>query len=406
MLGKLFGPEKPSGSKPRRGRVNLERRFTLISLTGQGSMSRVHKALDNEMGRTVCLKVQIREKNEAAAARASREGQRPDEGEIASQITHPHVVRTFDYGESTKGEHFVVMEFIDGVSLQFVRESQGASLPRRLDVLIQAAEGLDAVHKAGFIHHDINPKNFLVDREDRAKLIDFGLAVPNTPAFRKPGNRTGTLQYMAPELIRREPTDERLDIFAFGAVAFEFMTGRLPYDSGAGGNNSLAMILQRINTDPLDPAEAGPTLPPALCAILRKSIARRKDDRYSSMADLIRDLQALCPGEAVTAEEAAMAYGGEPAAIAEPPGGVYMLKAGPLYLIKKTSQFDRRLAKVRELSDKVQVVHTIPSRDPRQAEAYWHERFARKRQKEDWFALTEHDVAEFKAHEAMAFGAD
>jgi serine/threonine protein kinase len=401
MLGKLFGSENPSGSKPRRGRVNLDRRFTVLALTSQGSMSRVQKALDKEMGRTVCLKVQLPDKNEAAAARASREAHRPDEGAIASQVVHPNVVRTLDYGNSTRGEHFVVMEFVEGVGLHLVRELPDVGLARKLDLLTQAAEGLEAVHKAGFIHHDINPRNFLLDREDRVKLIDFGLAVPNTPAFRKPGNRTGTLQYMAPELIRREPTDERLDIFAFGAVAFEFLTGRLPYDSGAGANNSLAMILQRINQDPLDPAAAAPNLPAEVCAILRKAIARRKDDRYASMGDLIQDLRAL-PDE----------WGGAPAAPDEsaadagPPGGVYMLKAGPLYLIKKTSQFDRRLAKVRALSAKVEVVHTIPSPDPRQAEAYWHERFAPKRQKEDWFALTEHDVAEFKAHEAMAFGAD
>lgn len=406
MLSKMFGPENPSGSRPRRSRVNLGRRFTLISLTGQGSMSRVHKALDNELGRTVCLKVQLRDKNEAAVARASREAARPAEGAIASQVVHPNVVRTLDYGESNKGEHFVVMEFIDGVSLQFVREAQGASLARKLNLWLQAAEGLEAVHKAGVIHHDINPRNFLVDREDCVKLIDFGLAVPNTPAFRKPGNRTGTLQYMAPELIRREATDERLDIFSFGAVAFELLTGRLPYDAGAAGNNSLQMILQRINHDPLDPAEAAPDLPPAIGAILRKAITRRKDDRYASMTALIRDLRSILPAENPGESPNASRAGTLEDDPTEPAGGVYMLKAGPLYLIKKTSQFDRRLAKVRALSDKVEVVHTIPSPDPRQAEAYWHERFAPKRQKEDWFALTEHDVAEFKAHEAMAFGGD
>src|SRR5438309_458609 len=94
-------PKGPSGPKPRRSRVNLQRRFTLISLTGQGSMSRVHKAVDNQSGRTVCLKVQIPDKNAAAAARSAKD-LRPPEGEISSQIVHPHVVRTFEYGQSTK----------------------------------------------------------------------------------------------------------------------------------------------------------------------------------------------------------------------------------------------------------------------------------------------------------------
>ncbi len=122
----------------------------------------------------------------------------------------------------------------------------------------------------------------MVTRDSTVKLIDFGLAVPNTPAFRKPGNRTGTLHYMAPELIRRETIDERIDIFAFGAVAFEFLTDKLPYDS----TNSMTAMLQRLNTDPLDPAKANPDLPKKVQSLLRKLIARRADDRWKSMESL------------------------------------------------------------------------------------------------------------------------
>src|ERR1017187_7312382 len=150
---------------------------------------------------------------------------------MAIHLNHPHIVRTFEHGTTNRGEHFLVMEYIDGVSFQFVRETRSARSAEKLEMLAQAAEGLAAVHAAGFIHHDINPRNYLVDREQHVKLIDFGLAVPNTPAFRRPGNRTGTLQYMAPELLRREPIDERIDIFGFGVLAFEFLTDRLPYDA-------------------------------------------------------------------------------------------------------------------------------------------------------------------------------
>ncbi|WP_237722515.1 serine/threonine-protein kinase [Singulisphaera acidiphila] len=276
--------------------MNLQRRFTLVALTGQGSMSRVHRAVDNQTGRVVCLKIQIPEKNEAAAARSAKTT-RPPEGEISSQVIHPHVVKTFDYGQSTKGEHFLSMEFIEGVSLRYVRESHSANLGEKLELLAQAAEGLAAVHAHGFIHHDIGPQNFLVDRDQRVKLIDFGLAVPNTPLFNRPGNRTGTLQYMAPELIRREATDERLDIFSFGALAFELLTDRLPYD--AGHNNSMAMLLQRINTDPLDPAVANPRLPSELTDLMRKLIARRKADRWPSMANLAEAFRSITVGAAV-----------------------------------------------------------------------------------------------------------
>ena len=182
------------------------------------------------------------------------------------KVVHPNVVRTFEHGTTTEGEKFIVMEFVDGVSLKFVREATKVGVRAKVKLLAQAADALAAVHAAGFIHHDVNPNNFLVDRENNVKLIDFGLAVPNTPAFQRPGNRTGMLQYMAPELIRREPTDERIDIFGFGVMAFELLTDRLPY----GGGNSLAQMTQKINVDPLDPAIANPRLSDELCGILRK----------------------------------------------------------------------------------------------------------------------------------------
>ncbi len=201
MLGKLkeiFGPGRSSPSQGSRRRVNLQRRFSIVSETARGSMSKVYRALDNETGRTVCLKVQSPEKNKAAASRASGKDQRPLEGEMAIHLAHPHIVRTFEHGMSNRGEHFIVMEFINGVSLQFVRETRAAKPDEKIEMLAQAAEGLAALHSAGYIHHDINPRNFLADRDQNIKLIDFGLTVPNTPAFCRPGNRTGTLDYMRP----------------------------------------------------------------------------------------------------------------------------------------------------------------------------------------------------------------
>ncbi len=292
MIGKLRDILSPGGSSKSGGtrrRVSLQRRFTIISESARGSMSRVYRALDNESGRNVCLKVQSREKNEAALNRASQKVPRPLEGEIGLQIIHPHVVRTLDWGFSTAGEHFLVMEFIDGTSFQYIREARTARTAQRVELLAQAAEGLAAVHAAGFIHHDINPRNFLVTRDDQVKLIDFGLTIPNTEEFRRPGNRTGTLQYMAPELLRREPIDERIDIFAFGVLAFEFLTNRLPYDA----NSSTTIMLQRINSEPLDPAIVRPQLSEELCQLLRQLTARRKEQRWAAMSTLPEALRAV-----------------------------------------------------------------------------------------------------------------
>jgi serine/threonine protein kinase len=183
------------------------------------------------------------------------------------------------------------MEYVDGVSLEYVRGAIKLGTRGKMKLIVQAAEGFAAIHAAGFIHHDINPCNILINKKNQVKIIDFGLAVPNTPAFHKPGNRTGALPYMAPELIRRESTDEKLDVFAFGAVAFEFLTNKLPY---GGGGDSMAMIRERINKDALDPAVANPKLSDDLCSLLRRSLAKRKEDR-PSMAELARRLAEVPP---------------------------------------------------------------------------------------------------------------
>lgn len=290
MFGKFFGSKKPAAHRPAvsqapRGgkRVNLQKRFSGLTETSQGSMSRVYRALDLETGRTVCLKVQDAVKTAAAHARSGI-GERIPEGEVGASIVHENVVRTYDYGYSTKGEYFITMEFIEGVSLNFIRESRGLKLKEKVELLAQAADGLAAVHAAEYIHRDFGPKNLLINREMHLKLIDFGLAVPNTPLFRRPGNRTGTLAYMAPELVRREATDERIDIFAFGVTAFEFLTGRQPYDVKA--TDAMAVMRSRINAAPTKLERVDATLPPALCEVINRTLEKRAIDRWPAASTL------------------------------------------------------------------------------------------------------------------------
>ena len=284
-------PAPKAAPKTKVRRSNVAKRFTTIAEIGQGTMSRVFRAMDNADGRIVCLKIQDKAKTVAAVARSSSTEHRPTEGEIGTRIIHPNVVRTFEWGETGKRDYYVVMEFIDGVSLQFIRQSRVLTVGEKVELLAQAADGLAAVHAAGFIHHDFGPKNLLVDRDDRLKLIDFGLTIPNTPSFRRPGNRTGTLQYMAPEVIRRESKDERLDIFAWGVTAYELFTGRLPYETAS---DQMVMMRQRMNADPHLLAKYAPDLPAALCELIQKTIVRRRDDRWARMdrmADALRELE-------------------------------------------------------------------------------------------------------------------
>jgi serine/threonine-protein kinase len=281
----IFGAGEAGSSLAGRKRVDLAERFELVEKTSQGSMSRVYRAVEKVSGKTVCIKIQLREKNQAAQARTA---ERPCEGAISFQINSEFVARTHEYGTTRDGDLYLVMEYVDGVSLEEIRLTMKVGLRAKAKILARAAEGFADIHEAGFIHHDINPRNILVNRQNQVKIIDFGLAVPNLPEFHKPGNRTGALPYMAPELIRRESTDERLDIFAFGAVAFELLTDRLPFGTGA---NSMAMMLNRINSDATDPAEANPRLSESYCQILRKCLARRKEERWPSMRTLAETLK-------------------------------------------------------------------------------------------------------------------
>jgi len=296
MIGKLkemFTPAPPQTGSRRSG-VDVRKRFLIESdVSSQGSMSKVYKALDSETGKIVCLKVQDRERNEAALARASRHEERPSEGAIAIGIRHPHVVRTFEHGTTTRGEEYIVMEYIDGVSFEEIRERGLGRTAQKLEWLAQAAEGLEAVHRAGCIHHDVNPRNFLVSRvaDHHAKVIDFGLTIPNTPAFRKPGNRTGCLMYMAPELIRREPIDEQIDVYGFGVVAFVLLTGKFPYDAPASPN----ALLQRFRSRPDDPQALKPKLSDEVRDVLLRLVAVDRRDRWPTMGTVAAHLRAIPP---------------------------------------------------------------------------------------------------------------
>lgn len=297
MLSKLFGRKPKSAFAARLKNVERTRvadRFDLDNRIGQGSMSKVFRARDKKLGRTVCLKILDKVKTERFEARFVGL-QRPHEGIVSTTFRHRNCVHTYEWGLTTDGEIFLVMELIDGVGLNFLIETDARQLQgNRFNFLLQATEGLEYIHQQNFIHRDICPRNMMLNSEGVLKLIDFGLAVPNTPDFRKPGNRTGTANYMAPELIKRVPTDQRVDLFALGVTAFETFTGRLPWE----GTQSLQTMLSHLNDPGRDPQDVNPKLPKAVAAFLRKAVERDPRDRYQTAGDFkqaLRDLQAKHP---------------------------------------------------------------------------------------------------------------
>jgi serine/threonine protein kinase len=273
-----------------RGRVDLDKRFLKIARVGQGSMSKLFKARDLKTGLVVALKILDKGKTDRLMQKLYGGKKRPPEGEIAVALRHPNIVRTYEHGVATTGEQFLVMEFVEGVGLNFLVETNDPFLNgRRIDLLTQAAEGLAYMHQAGYIHRDICPRNMLVDREGTVKLIDFGLSVPNTPEFRQPGNRTGTPHYMAPELIRREPTDERIDIFSFGVTAYEVLTGHLPWEAP----DTLQVMLAHLNTPPKDPRVYRPDLDDETVRLIYRMLATDPKKRMGSMKEVVAALKEL-----------------------------------------------------------------------------------------------------------------
>ena len=271
-------------------KTDIDSRFNKVGRVGQGTMSKVWKAIDYTTGRTVALKVLDKEKTEKLEARF-KGLDRPSEGEIAMQLKHPNVVRTLEHGWTRDAEQFLVMEYIEGSGLSFHVLNQSKLLQKkRLEFAIQLGQAIEYFHRENWIHRDICPRNVMVDENNVVKLIDFGLVVPNTPDFRKPGNRTGTAQYMAPELVKRQPTDQRIDVYSFGITTYEMFTKNFPWKLKS---SSFEAVVQAINSPPTPIQEHCPKIDGELAEVLMKAIAARPDDRWSSMTRLLEALRTV-----------------------------------------------------------------------------------------------------------------
>ncbi|HPP53907.1 MAG TPA: serine/threonine-protein kinase, partial [Thermoguttaceae bacterium] len=220
----------------RLNRVDVKERFELLREGIAGTMSKFYMARDRKTGQIVGLKILDPKKTAAVEERFKGLG-KPSEGEIAMLFDHPYIVKTFEYGLTTDGCQYLVMEYLGGPGLNTVLATRAPLLEgNQVRYIRQAAEAVDVVHKVGFIHRDICPRNLILTEDcQTVKLTDFGLSVPATPPFMQPGNRTGTPNYMAPELVRRFPTDQRIDVFSFGVTAYEICTYELPWPRGSTG---------------------------------------------------------------------------------------------------------------------------------------------------------------------------
>jgi serine/threonine protein kinase/Tfp pilus assembly protein PilF len=262
--------------------------YRLETVLGKGGMGTVWRALDTKLNRPVAVKLLS---DSVADAADRRRFQR--EAQLASSLNHPHILTVHDGGE-VDGQQFLVTEFVDGGTLRDWLGAEQRTWAQIVDLLIGVADGLAAAHGAGILHRDIKPANILVARNGYAKLADFGLAKlveapPQQSELENPtrtGVIQGTIAYMSPEQAVGKSLDARSDIFSFGTVLYEALTGERPFRAG-----SEIALMQAIVKDAPPPLSS--QLPQPLRAIVEKALEKDPAERYQSMREMVVDLRKL-----------------------------------------------------------------------------------------------------------------
>jgi eukaryotic-like serine/threonine-protein kinase len=268
--------------------TRLGGRFRLIAVLGSGGMGVVYKARDLELDDVVALKML---KGDALRDREQLERLK-SEIKLARRITHPNVLRTFDFGE-VDGLPFISMEYVRGMTLRYLlSQSERVPYTAALRIARQLCAGLQAAHEVGVLHRDIKPENLILEASGNAKLMDFGIARPirrTTPGNTEAGFYVGTPAYSAPEQLAGQDVDHRADIFASGALMCEMFSGKLPFE----GSSTVDLYMAQMQGEPRRPRELGASIPEALEAIILRCLARRREERFQSAAELGAALDGL-----------------------------------------------------------------------------------------------------------------
>jgi eukaryotic-like serine/threonine-protein kinase len=267
--------------------------YEIVSQLGAGGMGEVWQARDTRLDRTVAVKILPATLASSAQFRTRFER----EARAISQLNHPHICTIHDVG-SENGTDYLVMELLEGESLAERIARGPLPLPDVLRYGIQIGEALDRAHRSGIVHRDLKPGNIMITKSG-AKLLDFGLArisggtrsAPDTPTEHMPltaeGTIIGTFQYMAPEQLAGDEADTRTDIFAFGAVLYEMLTGRRAFQ----GKTKTSLIGAIVGGAPQRVSEIQPTTPPALEHVIARCLAKEPDDRWQNAHDIAEELR-------------------------------------------------------------------------------------------------------------------
>lgn len=275
---------------------HLSERYELGEILGFGGMSEVHLARDVRLHRDVAVKVLRADlaRDPSFYLRFRREAQN------AAALNHPAIVAVYDTGEAVTPSGplpYIVMEYVDGVTLRDIVHNDGPMPPRRaLEVIADACQALNFSHQHGIIHRDVKPANIMISKTGAVKVMDFGIA----RALADTGNPVtqtaaviGTAQYLSPEQARGERVDARSDVYSLGCVLYEMLTGQPPFV----GDTPVSVAYQHVREDPVPPSHKHAGISPELDAVVLKALAKNPDNRYQSAAEMRADLVRVHGGE-------------------------------------------------------------------------------------------------------------
>jgi len=282
----------------------LGNRYELGDVLGRGGMAEVHVGRDLRLGREVAikmLKVDLA-RDPSFQARFRREAQ------SAASLNHPAIVAVYDTGEDRLDDlvtgapiPYIVMEFVEGETLRELLNSGRKLLPERaMEIVAETLQALDYSHRHGIVHRDIKPANVMLTRTGDVKVMDFGIAravADSSVTMTQTSAVIGTAQYLSPEQARGEQVDARSDLYSTGCVLFELLTGRPPFI----GDSPVSVAYQHVREEPPVPSTINPELTAAMDAIVAKSLAKDREDRYQSAAEMRDDIERHLAGRPVAA---------------------------------------------------------------------------------------------------------
>ncbi len=291
-------------------------RYEILGELGKGAMGVVYKTRDPNIGRLVALKTMRLDVHGMEAGEMLARFKH--EARAAGVLNHSNIVTIYDAGEF-ENLFYIAMEYIEGVTLQKRLNDEGVlPIEQVLDLSRQICSGLDYAHSHKIIHRDVKPANIMIEADGRVKIMDFGIAKSEGAQLTTAGQVVGTPNYMSPEQVKGRPLDGRTDLWSFGVILYEMVTGEKPFT----GQNVTTIIYKIVNENPIAPKDLDPGIHPGLSAIIQRALAKHPDQRYQQGADLVHHLinyKSIGTETASLPEDAGAAHVPEPAAA--PPSG-------------------------------------------------------------------------------------